>query len=159
MAKTSYTQRSLAHLRKQGRPAEVVERWMSFTQSEAVPDSDGRVRGGGYRRDLFQFIDIIAIMPTGILAVQSTSKAQLAPHMRKLRHDPKIRKNVVAWLEAGAQLAMYGWAKVGSRWHCEVRVVTLEMMQEDRKERAAKAIEYAPPGRQLDLIDAIAAAG
>lgn len=117
MAKTTYTQRSLAELRKRGFRAEVVERWMPFTgKVDGSTDADGRKTGGGYRRDLFKFIDIIAITPDGILAVQSTSHAQLGAHRRKIVHTDEIRDAVAAWAVAGAMFKLWGWRKVGNRW-------------------------------------------
>lgn len=117
MAKTTYTQRTLAELRKRGYKCEVVERWMTFTgRTDGSTDGDGRAKGGGYRRDLFKFIDIIAITPEGILAVQSTSHAQLSAHRRKIVHTDEIRDNAIAWMTSGALFKLWGWQKVGNRW-------------------------------------------
>ena len=112
--------------------AEVVERWQPFTMAKDGDAGDGRARGGGYRRDLFKFIDVIALGPGFIMAVQSTSKQQLAAHVRKIVHTPEIRENALAWLQAGGWLVLMGWHKVGNRWHADERKLTAMDLVEAR---------------------------
>ncbi|MHB1530468.1 MAG: hypothetical protein ACYCXT_13820 [Acidiferrobacteraceae bacterium] len=55
----SPTQRTLRHLRKAGYPlVQVVEKWNPHA---------------GVRQDLFGIIDVLAVGPGGVLAVQCTS--------------------------------------------------------------------------------------
>ena len=152
MAGTSYTQRSLAHLRKQGYRAEVVERWMPFTATQNTAEGDGRAQGGGYRRDLFKFIDIIAITPSGILAVQSTSKQQLAAHRRKIVHTDEIRDAVIDWLVCGAHFRLWGWVKVGARW--QVTEQELDVAELHRAKQIATEEGWRKAGKpaQVGLV-------
>lgn len=108
-----------------------MERWQSLAQP-GTPNEDGRARGEGYRRDLFKFIDVIALGEGFILAVQSTSKQQLAAHVRKVVHDPEIRDNALAWLRAGGRILMMGWHKEGHRWQVTDRVITEAQLLEAR---------------------------
>ena len=77
------TKLTLRHLRAEGWPlVEVVERW----------NPQARIR-----QDLFGFIDVLAVGPRGVLAVQTTSAANVAARVRKIaEHD-----NVAAVREAG----------------------------------------------------------
>jgi hypothetical protein len=103
-----YTQMSLKHIRADPRihQAAIVERWM--------PNSSG---GIGVRKDLFGIIDILAIGPGLTIAIQSTSKKQITPHVRKLTDAPES----VEVLRAGWELWIYGWAKPRHRWELTTR--------------------------------------
>ena len=120
----SNTQRTLTRLRKQGYRAEVVERWQPLTTREAGETGPHKQKRTGYRRDLFKFIDVIAIMPDAILAVQSCSYTTIAAHRRKILHDPDIRLALLDWLTAGGLFVIYGWRKKGRLWEVTMRDVT-----------------------------------
>ena len=97
----SPTQRSLKLLRDRGYLAEVVEK--------TVPKTF-------IKRDLFGFIDILAIhLETGeTLAVQTTSSDHVSHRERKItEHD-----NLAAIRKAGWGLHIHGWRKVKNRWKC-----------------------------------------
>ena len=96
VAKPSPTQRSLAHLRKQGYLVAVVERWNPHA---------------GVRQDLFGVIDLLALKPGAILGVQTTSGDNLAARRTKALCEPKLR----AWFEAGGRFVLHGWRKAGAR--------------------------------------------
>ena len=89
------TQRTLRALKQQGCLVGIVERFNPY----AGPH--------GIRQDLFGFIDIIALYPTGIYAIQSCGQA-FSEHMKK------ILENEVApeWLKAGGGIQVWGWRKV-----------------------------------------------
>jgi hypothetical protein len=70
----------------------------------------------GVRRDLFGFIDVVAIKPGEIIGVQVTTSSNLAARLRKSQALP----NLAAWLAAGGKFQAHGWAKRGGRWHCRV---------------------------------------
>lgn len=90
--------RSLAHLRKLGYVAGVVERWNAHA---------------GVRQDLFGFIDIVACKPGEVLFVQTTSAAGIRDHIEKvMRHD-----NYAAVKASGARIVIHGWSKMANRWH------------------------------------------
>jgi hypothetical protein len=112
----SPTQRSLAHLRRRGALAEVVERYV-------------KTPTGGFRRDLFKCIDIIAL-DGGILGIQACRGDDAATRIAKIRSDavwPKAER----WLKEGGRLEVWSWALRGpadtrKRWTLKVEAVTLD---------------------------------
>jgi len=98
----SPTERSLKHLRDNGYLCEGVEKWNSFTRT---------------RKDLFGFIDIIAIKANETLAVQTTSKSNMSARVNKIADA-----DTVAMVRmAGWQIHVHGWAKNKSnRWELKV---------------------------------------
>ena len=91
MSKPSPTSRSLEVLREQGYTVEVVEKWNSFTKT---------------RKDLFDFIDILAIKRDETLAVQATASG-VSARLKKIMASellPKVR-------EAGWKIQVWGWRK------------------------------------------------
>ena len=97
--RTSPTELSLRDLRNRGYLAAVVEQ---------------NVRGEGivFKRDLFGFIDIIALRGTETLAVQTTSLANVSARIRKIADS----EHVAAVRKAGWSIVVHGWAKKGNRW-------------------------------------------
>ena len=91
--RASPTQRTLQHLRKAGYPlVQVVEKW----------NPHARVR-----QDLFGIIDVLAVGPEGILAVQCTSATHTANRLTKLRASsalPVLKR-------AGFAVHVHGWHK------------------------------------------------
>lgn len=88
------TQRTLKHLRDLGYLAEVVEKW---------------VPGANIRRDLFGFVDVLAIRPGETLAVQCTSTG-VAERIRKIAESATIG----AVREAGWRVQVFGWRKAAN---------------------------------------------
>ena len=122
MASLSPTQRTLRLLRQEGCLCGIVERFNTF----AGPIVKGR--RVGIRQDLFQFIDIVAILPIGICGVQSCGQAFS-------EHNKKILENEIApeWLKAGGFIYLYGWRKLVKRrglkqkiWSPRIKEYTLE---------------------------------
>ena len=83
-------QRSLKWLRDRGWFAEVAEKYIARVEGES---QSHRFRGG-YRKDLFGFMDILAFRAVpveigekavNVLAVQTTSRQQMAGHLRSYR--------------------------------------------------------------------------
>ena len=95
----SPTQLTLKLLREEGWTAEVVEHFVSFPPP-------------GHRKDLFQFIDVLAVKGPHTLAVQTTSAANVAARIRKIADTPTIG----AVREAGWTIRVHGWKKVKGRW-------------------------------------------
>jgi hypothetical protein len=94
---SSPTQRSLKHLRTAGYTADVVEKW---------------IPGANIRRDLFGFIDILAIRDTEIVGVQATSGSNVSSRVTKItEHD-----NLAAVRKAGIRVLVHGWTKCKGRW-------------------------------------------
>ena len=118
----SATQRTLAHLRHEGYQCGIVEKFNPY----AGPH--------GIRQDLFGFIDIIAITPKGICAIQSCGQSFN-------EHDKKILENEVApdWIKAGGYLELWGWRKLklkrggkAMRWTPRVKEYTEDDFDETR---------------------------
>ena len=108
---TSPTARTLAALRKQGIPAQVVERFCPYSRR---------------RIDLFSVIDIVAIYARAIVGIQVTSGSNLAARQKKIEAEPLVLK----WLRAGGLIELHGWRKIGprgkrKRWKCRVLVAEI----------------------------------
>lgn len=98
---TSPTARSLAKLRKEDWHPWVVETFNHYTKT---------------RRDLFGFVDILAIKGSETLAVQATSYSNVSSRVNKIaEHD-----NVGFVREAGWRIEVWGWHKVGRFWQCRI---------------------------------------
>lgn len=91
------TQRSLEHLRKAGYLAEVVEKWIPMVKR---------------RKDLFGFIDILAIREGEVVGVQATSGSNVAARVDKIINH----ENVGAVRKGGIRILVHGWAKRKGRW-------------------------------------------
>jgi hypothetical protein len=61
----------------------------------------------GIRVDLFGWIDLIAIKPGVIMAVQTTSASNQSARVKKIRSLPSSK----AWLDAGGKIWVMGWKK------------------------------------------------
>lgn len=94
----SPTARTLQLLRSQGFLAQVVE--------QTVPHTF-------IKRDLFGFIDVIAVSGASIIGCQVTTGDNLAARLEKIRGE--CRDRALAWLRAGGKIHVYGWRKVGDR--------------------------------------------
>lgn len=92
----SPTQLTLRELRKSWPFVQVVEHW---------------VPGANVRRDLFNFIDVLAV---GVLAVQATSDngGNVSKRCKKIADNPALPH----LREAGWLIEVWGWRKVGTRW-------------------------------------------
>ncbi len=95
MSGLSPTQRTLRFLRQQGALCGIVERW------------NPHVGPYGVRQDLFGFIDIIAVFPEGICAIQSCGQSY-RDHQRKIVENEAARE----WLRSNGRIQLYGWRKV-----------------------------------------------
>lgn len=98
---SSPTSRTLALLRdKCGYAAEVVEKWNPHSKT---------------RKDLFNFIDIVAVRPEGelsgcILGVQATSASNMSARKKKCQEQPSFG----AWNDS-ARTIVIGWKKDKSK--------------------------------------------
>lgn len=90
--KTSPTQLSLKELRKTCHAVQVVEVWNSFTRT---------------RKDLFGFIDILALEGEATIAVQSTSWTNVSSRAKKIAESPLVG----AVRDAGWKIIIHGWRK------------------------------------------------
>ena len=115
---------------------DLADHFLRFADLMILPPSPGQ---GGIRKDLFGFIDGIAFKPhePGVVAVQWTSRQQIATHLREYRDDDEKAWNVARWLSAeGRQFLLLGWecrevpckSREGMKrmWVCEERWVRKE---------------------------------
>ncbi len=98
------TQRSLQKLRGEGWYVAVVEHWNQFAK---------------VRKDLFGFIDLLAIRGQQTLAVQTTTGSNVAERVAKI----KATQAFSFWDSPTRQTVVHGWRKVGPRgkrktWEC-----------------------------------------
>jgi hypothetical protein len=100
--KTSPTQLSLKHLRKTCDCVQVTEHWCSFTRR---------------RKDLFGFIDMLALEGETTIAVQSTSWTNVSARSKKIAESPLI--GFVR--DAGWRVVIHGWRKNAKTNRYELR--------------------------------------
>lgn len=98
------SERTKSWLNEQGFTVGVVERFVH----------PGSFVGSGHRRDLFGCIDVIAVRPGMVLAVQSTG-TDWSGHWTKLL-DGSGRLGAVAWIETGQPFILIGWRKLKAGW-------------------------------------------
>ena len=94
----SPTALTLRKLRADGWPlVAVVETWQPHAR---------------IRQDLFGFVDVLAVGPAGVLAVQTTSAANVSSRIRKIADHPSVGHV----RDAGISIHVHGWRKVAGRW-------------------------------------------
>lgn len=109
----SPTQRSLKLLRDEGRFCEITEHWNPYAK---------------IRKDMFGFVDVIAISENDTLAVQTTSGSNVSARLSKIAACP----GALIWLQSTSRrIEVHGWRKVGERgkrklWECRRVEVKLE---------------------------------
>jgi len=97
---TSPTQRTLAHCRKLGWTIDVAEYWLP-------PRGD---MPHGRRRDLFGCIDLMAVTPRGVLAIQATSGSNTNARVRKSTDE--CGEFLQQWLRwPNVMFEVWGWTK------------------------------------------------
>lgn len=95
---SSPTQRSKAHLEKQGYRVAIVEHWNAFAR---------------IRQDLFGIVDLLCLRGTETLAVQTTSAGNMSSRVRKIIESPAISD----LRAAGWGIVVHGWRKgANGRW-------------------------------------------
>jgi len=116
----SYTQRTLRELRRLGAICDKAEKFNAY----AGPY--------GRREDLFNFIDIVALYPSGITAIQSTGPSGHAQHRRSILEN----EYALEWLVCGGQIQLWSWRKVlvkrGGKlrvWQPRIEEITKEMFE------------------------------
>jgi hypothetical protein len=91
------TARSMALLRERGYTVATVEHYNAFTRR---------------KHDLFGCIDLLAIGNGETVAVQVTSKSNLAAR----RHKVEEAEAYPEMLRSGWKVILHGWFKEGNRW-------------------------------------------
>lgn len=142
--KTNATQRTLAHLRRGGYTAGIVEKWNQFAN---------------VRQDFLGFADILAVRSDrqGVLAIQCHPVASLAAHRKKCLTDPKVVPRLRVWLEAGNELRLEAWGLKGERGKRKLWTVTHEYVTLDQLPKTAEVlpqeVELSGGDDPLDLDD------
>lgn len=101
-------------------------------------------KSGGVRKDLFGFMDILAYTRETQLAVQCTTKQQIAKHIRDYRRNPEVRHKIWDWITGGVprrHFHIHGWHQPkgkGTRWQVEERVITAADLDLTAADRAAE---------------------
>ncbi len=96
---------------------------------------------GGHSVDLFGFMDVVAYSDTVIIAVQATSRAKIAKHLRDYRRDEEVREDILRWIAAPSRaFVIHGWARqeipnakgsgTHKLWRVEQRWVTAADLEE-----------------------------
>ena len=114
----SNTARSMDYLRKLGYVVDRCEQWVPGPpKGKDVAEGEERT-SFGHRRDLFGFLDIVALDPhqRRTIGVQTTSVKQRDPHIEKIMRHPNYKPLIAAgWL-----VHLHCWEKVGHRWHMQL---------------------------------------
>jgi hypothetical protein len=117
----SPTARSMARLRKFDWEADRVEQHNTFS---------------GKKKDLFGFIDLLAMKGDVLLGVQATSTSNLNARLKKSLSSPNLRR----WLRIpGTRFECWGWAKRGARGQ--------------RKTWTLKRVELLLVGDEIEVIN------
>jgi hypothetical protein len=93
LTKTNYTKINKL-LKDQGYIVSKVEQYNKFSQ---------------HKKDLFGFIDILAIKPGEILGIQATGWTFHGSHANNYLNNPKISKNIEIWLSTGAKFEIWAY--------------------------------------------------
>lgn len=106
------TARSLEQCRKNGWLADVVER---------------RIPHSFITKDLFGFLDIVALAHCGTIGIQATSGSNHAARVRKIITER--REAARRWLECGNVIFVWSWSKRRNRFLLRSEQVTLAMLE------------------------------
>lgn len=131
MSNNAPTKLSVERLEEEGYMVEVTEHRPEHTR---------------ITRDLFGFIDILAVHPERreFLGVQTTSDDHVSHRRRKILDDPELRHRAWRWIHAGGRIEIHGWRPDGT---VRIQKLTAEDTQgETAKERIARMT--APPRRR-----------
>ena len=85
------TQLTLKELVFLGAIADVTERWIPNTK---------------IRKDLFGFIDILALIGPNTIGIQTTTRSHHAARRKKILAEPRAK----AWLKAGNMIEVWSWS-------------------------------------------------
>lgn len=91
--------------------------------------------GGGFRRDLFGFIDLIVLdREHGIVGIQACGQ-DFKAHLDKIM-DSECTEFVIEWLKCRGLLELWGWRKVKLKrggkamvWRPRIQQITLDDFQ------------------------------
>lgn len=120
----SSVQRTLRACREQGRFVDKTEQWISYGFKQKPEPG----KPAGTRRDLFGFIDIIAIDTDAIVAIQACTQTGKAHREKILDCEYSL-----AWLKTGNKIELWVWRKIkvkrggkAVRWTPKIENITVE---------------------------------
>jgi hypothetical protein len=117
----SPTQRSLAHVRKQGYALiAVTEHW--------IPCTPAGFKGPILRKDLYGCVDILCLHEGKVIAIQTTSGSNVSARVTKIKNE--CSKALEQMKLCGWRILVHGWAKqgkVGKRKLWTLREVEIEL--------------------------------
>ncbi|HEY0751634.1 MAG TPA: hypothetical protein VGD26_10785 [Chitinophagaceae bacterium] len=96
------TQLSKRELEKHNYLVEITERWNAFARK---------------RKDLFDFIDLLAIKKGEILGIQTTSASNIHARIKKITEH----ENYPAVRDSGIKIVVHGWYKEKNRWKVKIK--------------------------------------
>lgn len=117
------TQRTLQRCRDNGWEADVCERWVPIKNHP----------GGGVRKDLFGFIDVLVLGDDETLAIQATSGSN--GNARVIKITTECRKQAISWIRNGNKIQVWAWRKLkkkvdGKTWQPRITDVTLASFED-----------------------------
>ncbi len=105
----SPTSRTLQLFKKDNWLIEVTEKFNCFTKQ---------------RKDLFGFIDLIAIRSGLTVGIQATSTPNMSARIKKIKGE--CFQAALKWLQAGNVIIVIGWSKKKNRWVEKIVEITAE---------------------------------
>lgn len=109
MAKKSYVERTIDELIKRGHDRRHIAIVEKFIRTGCGPNS------GGFKRDLFGFLDIVLLDKINVQTVGVQVCGQdWSPHVHKLRGERAAR--CLDWLDVGNTIQLWGWRKIGGKY-------------------------------------------
>lgn len=110
-----------------GFTVEKTERWCPFSMR---------------RKDLFQFIDFVALAAGQIIGVQSTSYEHKSDRRAKIQS----LQTALDWCKAGGHIWLLTWKKVLNKWQPNLEIITAgEIVPSTEPPPAAKSRRRAKP--------------
>lgn len=104
---SSPTKRSKDKLIKDGWMVQIVEVWNAFARK---------------RKDLFDFVDILAVKDGQTLAIQTTSRSNMSSRTKKITEVKKENYEILK--AAGWRIEVWGWSKNKSkRWEVKIKIL------------------------------------
>lgn len=155
----SPTELTLKECRRRGWVVAKTEYWQpSFATSQLVEAvvhggdvqkalASYRHHGPGVRRDLLGFVDVLALPPDGILAIQATAgggsgRSNAQARVRKIAGE--CGEAARAWLAAGGRIQVWGWVKPKHRWEVAVTEVTADFVRSSANDLRTPQTSKAP---------------
>ena len=110
MGKLSTEAKTLAYLRAQGIICDRMSYWKGAITGEKAQEGQKKYHRKGARYDPFGFIDVEALYPGYVLAIQSTTLKCISARKKKIL--TVCRDKALAWLRSGGRIEVWGWHRM-----------------------------------------------